>query len=150
MYTPPGQGPPKLISNLTAPSLEVPRKLSQASTMMKSTEVPIAQRSSQTKQKVSQSKLEEKKGRSVQESYSNSRNSSTGTVEGKSISHEDHREALISRSRKTNTDLDKKYEEHQPQIEQNLEIMESKDEKRQDSITELGCQQSPSVHGREA
>ena len=66
--SPPGQGPPKLISNLTAPSLVVPRKLSQASTMMRRTAVPIAQRSFHTKQMVSQSKQEEIKEKSVLES----------------------------------------------------------------------------------
>ena len=119
VYSPPGQGSPKLISNMTAPSLEVPRKISQTCTVMRRTAAPIAQRSFHTTQMASQQ--EEIKEDSIPESYSNCRNSTTGTVEGRTISKQDPREALSSSSRKTNTDQDKKYEEHQPQhaIEQN-------------------------------
>ena len=56
VYSPPSQGPPKLSSNLTAPSMEVPRKVSRASTMTKGTAVPIAQKSLHTKQMVDKPK----------------------------------------------------------------------------------------------
>jgi hypothetical protein len=81
VYSPQGQGPPENTSNLTAPSLGIPRKLSQTSTKMRRKAVPITQRSHHTKQMVSQSKQEENKERSVQESDSTCRNGTTGTVD---------------------------------------------------------------------
>jgi hypothetical protein len=52
----PGQGPPKLITNLTAPTLEVHRQISKVSTMTRSTGVPIPKKKfhmvSQSKQKL--------------------------------------------------------------------------------------------------
>ena len=65
-------------------------------------------------QTVRQSQQEEIKEESIPESYKNCKNCTTGTVEGKSISHQEPREALTGSSRKTNTDLDKKYEESVP------------------------------------
>ena len=83
---------------------------------------------------VRNSKQKEIKGKSVQESYSNCRNSTTSTVEGRKISHQDPREALNSSSRKSKEDQDNEYEEHRPQhqIEQNLAKKYSRDEQRAD------------------
>ena len=75
-YSSARQGPNNTISNLTAPSLEVPRKVSRASTLTRETAVPIAQRGIQTKQIISKS-------------YNTYRNSTTGTNEG---SHQKPRE----------------------------------------------------------
>ena len=87
VYSPPGQGSPKLISNMTAPSLELPRKIFQTCTVMRRTAAPIAQRSFHTTQMVSQQ--EEIKEDSIPESYSNCKHSTTGTVEGRTISKQD-------------------------------------------------------------
>ena len=115
VYSPPGQGPPEQTSNLTAPSLEVPRKLSQASTKMKRKAVPITQRSFHTKQMFSQSKQEENKERSVQELDSTCKYGTTGTVDGRKISHQEPCEVLKSSRKKSEEDQDNKYEKQQSQ-----------------------------------
>ena len=88
IYSSARQGPNNTISNLTAPSLEVPRKVPRASTLTRGTAVPIAQRGIQTKQIISKS-------------YNTYRNSTTGTNEG---SHQEPREAPNSRGKKSEED----------------------------------------------